>query len=319
MIEDLRAFVSFVSHGSLSRTAAHLRLSQPAISRRIQRLEMAMGGTLLDRSVKPARLSALGVRLYERAQAVLQGIDGLQELMSEDGEPNGTLRIGAVQSISNTTAVSAVAQLKRRFPALRIEIQSDWSLELVRKIQLGRLDVAAVMLPLSAQVPEGVTGERIGTHRAAVVAPKSFPLKGSVALRQLAPRPWVLYPEGCILRAALSREFQARGLNLDIAVSDFGVEHQLGLVVAGAGLGFVSDIMVKASRYRDNLRVVRVKDFAFDFDIWLIHPPFLGRLKTPVAVFSGIVGERFGASKARSRQTRAARSVAGPRSGTGMG
>src|SRR5262249_52562050 len=147
------------------------------------------------------------------------------------------------------------------------EVQSDWSLELVRKIQLGRLDVAAVMLPLSAQLPEGAKGERVGTHRAAVVAPKAFPLKGSVALRQLAPCPGVVYPEGgCILRAALSREFQAQGLNLDVAVSDFGLEHQLGLVAAGAGLGFVSEIMVKASRYCDNLRIVRVKDFAFDFD-----------------------------------------------------
>ena len=302
MIDDLRAFVAFMSHGSLSRAAAHLRLSQPAITRRIQRLEAAMGGSLLDRSVKPARLSALGMRLYERAKAVLQGVDGLQELMSEDGEPDGALRIGAVQSISNTTAVSAVALLKRRFPRLRIEMQSDWSLDLVRKIQLGRLDTAAVMLQRSAQLPEGVAGERIGTHRAAIVAPKSFPLRGAVTLRQLASYPWVLYPEGgCICRAALSREFQARGLSLDIAVSDFGLEHQLGFVAAGAGLGFVSEIMVKASRYREKLRILRVRDFAFDFDIWLLRAPFLGRLTAPAKVFGEVVAARFGDSKARGR------------------
>jgi DNA-binding transcriptional LysR family regulator len=302
MIDDLRAFVAFMSHGSLSRAAAHLRLSQPAITRRIQRLEAAMGGSLLDRSVKPARLSALGMRLYERAKAVLQGVDGLQELMSEEGEPNGTLRIGAVQSISNTTAVSAVALLKRRFPRLRIEMQSDWSLELVRKIQLGQLDAAAVMLPLSAQLPEGVAGERIGTHRTVIVAPRTFPLREPVTLRQLAVYPWVLYPEGgCICRAALSRAFQARGLDLDIAVSDFGLEQQLGLVAAGAGLGFVSEIMVKASRYREKLRILRVRDFAFDFDIWLIRPPFLGRLTAPVKVFGEVVAARFGDSKAGGR------------------
>ena len=78
-------------------------------------------------------------------------------------------------------------------------MQPDWSLELVRKIQLGRLDTAAVMLPLSAHLPAGVAGERIGTHRTAIVAPKTFPLKGTVGLRQLAAYPWVLYPEGrCI-------------------------------------------------------------------------------------------------------------------------
>lgn len=302
IVDDLRAFVAFISHGSLSRAATHMQLTQPAITRRIQRLEAALGGSLLDRSVKPARVSALGTRLYERAKAVLEEVDGLQDLMSEDGEPEGTLRIGAVQSISNTTAVAAVTLLKRRFPRLRIEMQSDWSVELVRKIQLGRLDTAAVMLPLSAHLPEGVAGERIGTHRTVIVVPKAFPLKGAVALRQLAAYPWVLYPEGgCICRAALSNGFQARGLSLDIAVSDFGLEHQLGLVAAGAGLGFVSEIMVKASRYREKLRILRVRDFAFDFDIWLVRPPFLGRLKAPVSVFGEVVAARFGNSKGKLR------------------
>jgi DNA-binding transcriptional LysR family regulator len=297
MIDDLRAFVAFMAHGSLSRAAAHLDVTQPAITRRIQRLEAALGGSLLDRSAKPARVSALGLRLYERAKSVLQGVDGLQELVGEGGEPEGPLRIGAVQSISNTTAVAAVTVLKRRFPRLKIEMQTDWSMELVRKIQTGRLDAAAVMLQPSAQLPEGVAGERIGRHRTAVVAPKNFPMKGAVTLRQLAAYPWVLYPEGgCICRAALSREFQARGLDLDIAATDFGLEHQLGLVAAGAGLGFVSEIMVKASRYRAKLRILRVRDFAFDFDIWLIRPPFLGRMRAPVNVFGELVAARFGDS-----------------------
>ena len=153
------------------------------------------------------------------------------------------------------------------------------------------------MLPLTAQLPAGVAGERIGTHRTVIVAAKTFPLKGAVALRQLAAYPWVLYPEGgYICRAALSSAIQARGLSLDIAVSDFGLEHQLGLVAAGAGLGFVSEIMVKASRYREKLRILRVRDFAFDFDIWLIRPPFLGRLKVPVSVFGEVVAARFGNS-----------------------
>src|SRR5262245_35287603 len=133
MVDDLRAFVAFMSHGSLSRAAAHLRLTQPAITRRIQRLEAALGGSVLDRSVKPARVSALGMRVYERAQGVLQEMDRLRELTGDRGEPDGPLRIGAVQSIAHTTAVPAATLLKRRFPRLRLEMQSDWSLELVKK------------------------------------------------------------------------------------------------------------------------------------------------------------------------------------------
>ena len=43
IVDDLRAFVAFISHGSLSRAATHMQLTQPAITRRIQRLEAALG------------------------------------------------------------------------------------------------------------------------------------------------------------------------------------------------------------------------------------------------------------------------------------
>lgn len=298
MIDDLRAFAALIAHGSLTRAAAHMRVTQPAISRRIQRLEAVFGGDLIDRSVKPARVSALGMRLYDRAKAVLRDIDGLRELVNEDGEPAGTLRIGAVPSVSDIAAVPAITLLKRRFPKLRVEMQSGWSLDLARKVQSGQLDAAAIMLQPSGQLPDGVTGELIGTHQSVIVAPRSAPLKGTVAFRQLAAYPWVIYPEGgCICRAALRREFEARGLELNVAVADYGVERQLALVAAGAGLGFVSEMMLEISRHRGKLRVIRVSDFEFDFGIWVIRPPFLGNLTAPVKLLAGVVSENFGHAK----------------------
>lgn len=295
LFEELRAFVAFVSNGSISRAATQLQLTQPAITRRIQRLEATIGGALLDRSAKPPRPSPLGQRFYVRARTLLQEVDGLRSFISEDGEPEGALRIGAAQSISSATGLRAVTALKRRFPKLRIEMRADWSLELIEKVRLGRLDAAAVMLPLSAQLPDGVVAERIGTHRAVVVTTRTFPLKGDVPLRRLADHPWVIFPEGgCICRAALEREFRARGLNLDVSVADFGVEQQLALVAAGAGLGFVPEVMLKASRHRSSLRMIAVKDFEFKFVIWLVRSPFLGRLTAAVDSLGDVVRECFG-------------------------
>ena len=294
MIEDLRAFVAFIAHGSLSRAATQMKLSQPAVTRRIQRLEASIGGALLDRSVKPARPSALGAHLYERARVVLHEVDDLSKFLNEEGEPDGVFRIGAIQSISETTGVSTVTQLKRRFPKLQIEMQSDWSLDLIKKIQTGQLDVAAIMAHPSAQLPVGITGELIGMHRTVIVGSKTTTLKHRATLRQLADYPWVMYPEGgCILRAGLLNEFQSRGLNLNIAVSANGAEHQLALIAAGAGLGFVSEIMVKASRYREKLRVISVNDFKFEFAIWIIRSPFLGKLTAPMRLFRDVVTNRF--------------------------
>ncbi len=300
IVDDLRAFVALIAHGALGRAAVQMRLTQPAMSRRIQRLEAAIGGALLDRSVKPARVSALGRRVYERAKAVLDAVDGLGELMDESVEPAGVFRIGAAQSISDSTAVAAVTLLKRRYPRLRIEMRPDWSAELIGSVQQGRLDVAAIMLPPPARPPEGIDAERIGAHRMLIVAPRSYAAKGAVPLRGLAAHPWVLYPEGgCICRAALQRAFEARGLALDVAVGDHGAERQLALVTAGAGLGFVPEIMFRRSRYRTKLRIVRTSDFDFEFATWVIRPPHLGMLAAPARLFAEVVGARFGDARAR--------------------
>ncbi len=297
-IEDLRSFIALIGHGSLTGAAAHLRVTQPAVTRRIQRLEKTLGASLLDRSVKPARLSALGMRVHERARAVLRDLDALREIMEVDAEPQGTLRLGATGSISDLSTVPMVTALKQRFPKLRIEIQPGVGAELLEKVRSGRLDAAAIMVPASSALPEGTLGDFVGIRGTAVVAHKAFPLKGRIAFRQLAPYPWVVYPQaGCIYRAALEREHAARELGLQIAVSEYSAERQLALVAAGAGLGMVSQTMLRASRHRDQLRVLHVADFAFDFGIWVIRPPFLGRLTAPVKLVTEVVMKCCGPKK----------------------
>jgi DNA-binding transcriptional LysR family regulator len=299
IVDDLRAFVALVSHGSLSGAAKHLRLTQPAMTRRIQRLETMIGGAVLDRSVKPARVSALGVRVYERSKMILHEVDALRELGSDTHEPTGTLRIGATHSVSNATAVSAITLLKRRFSRLQIEMQTAHSAELTRKIQLGQLD-AAVIVTLPSQQPEKVAGECLGTQRTFVIVSKAVPLGNRVSLRQLAGYPWVLFPEGP-LRTALTREFHKRGFALNVAVSDWGIEHQLQLIASGVGIGFGSEIMVNAKGYRSKLRTIHVSDFASDVAVWLIRAPFLGQFTVPVRLFGELVKSRFENARKRPR------------------
>ncbi|NJL08726.1 MAG: LysR family transcriptional regulator [Methylacidiphilales bacterium] len=77
-LDDMQAFVAAVEAGSVGRAALRLNLTQPAVSRRIQRLEEALDAILLDRDSKPAKPTPAGESAYRRCVAVLRATAELE-------------------------------------------------------------------------------------------------------------------------------------------------------------------------------------------------------------------------------------------------
>src|SRR5208337_1317320 len=97
-LHDVRAFVAVVDTGSVGRAALRLKLTQSAISRRVQRLEEALGVALLDRDSKPARPTREGEAAYARCMAVLRATDALARGALTPAA--GPLRIGVSSGIA---------------------------------------------------------------------------------------------------------------------------------------------------------------------------------------------------------------------------
>src|SRR5215207_5446065 len=93
-LADMQALVAVVETGSLAHAAIKLNLTQPAITRRIQRLEETLGAKLLDRDVKPARPTAEGDAAYAECVRVLNAADGLKSVIGRDPRQARALRLG---------------------------------------------------------------------------------------------------------------------------------------------------------------------------------------------------------------------------------
>ncbi|TAZ26856.1 LysR family transcriptional regulator, partial (plasmid) [Rhizobium ruizarguesonis] len=74
-ILDLRAFLSVVELENFHRSAEALNLSQPALSRRIQKLELAIGAPLLERTTRHVSTTALGAELIPLVRRMLEEFD----------------------------------------------------------------------------------------------------------------------------------------------------------------------------------------------------------------------------------------------------
>jgi DNA-binding transcriptional LysR family regulator len=76
----VRTFVAVVEAGSVSRAARELHLTQPAVTRRVQRLEQAVGAPLIDRRKRPFALTDVGRAAVERCRRLLSATHELKAL-----------------------------------------------------------------------------------------------------------------------------------------------------------------------------------------------------------------------------------------------
>src|SRR5688500_18022532 len=98
MIEELRTFLTVSTVGSIQRAARQLPLTQSAITRQIQRLEDQLGCALLDRSVKPPRLTRDGEQVRARGKLLIDEVEAFKDSFGRAAEPEGLLRLGVAHA-----------------------------------------------------------------------------------------------------------------------------------------------------------------------------------------------------------------------------
>jgi DNA-binding transcriptional LysR family regulator len=294
MIDNLKALAAVIDSKSLTKAASRLYLTQSAISRRIQQLEEALGGTLLDRAQRPPTATALGQRVYEHALPILRAVDDLMALTRQDATPTGTLRFGVSQAIGDVILADAVEQLSRAFPTLDVRVRAGRGDRLAAQVGAGELDAAIVILPPDTRPTAPLIGRTIATIDVAIVQSRRRPrVPPSVQLAELAEQDWILNPIGCGYRAGLERAMGERDGSLRIAVDTYGMEIQLRMIASGLGLGLVPRSVLKASANRDAVTIVEATDFAMSLDIWLVHLKEFGNLKRAIEALAATVADGF--------------------------
>src|SRR3954451_23985624 len=99
-VAELRAFCAAVDLGSLGRAARLMRLSQPALSKRLRTLEAVAGAKRLERSPRGVTPTPAGRRLYLEARKLLAQADAIEELMAGLSDESAPIRLAASHTIA---------------------------------------------------------------------------------------------------------------------------------------------------------------------------------------------------------------------------
>lgn len=290
---DLEAFVSVVDRGSIVAAAAHLHLTQSAVTRRIQNLEDVLGSPLLDRQTRPLQPTRAGQETYEFAKPVLSSVNDLKTGIMHGGEPSGDFRFGMSKSLGDLAIGSPIRRLRADFPKVRIQAFVQWSGVLLERLSTRALDCAVVLLAEGSTPPSSLMSERIGTAPFTIVAAQFARFSQPATLEELASNAWVLNPPGCSARQMLESSFLQRGLQFVSAVEAEGFELQLSLISEGVGMGLVMPQALQSFALRKRIKPVKVKDFSLKQNVWILHSKHIGRLASAVRCVRDVVKQQL--------------------------
>jgi DNA-binding transcriptional LysR family regulator len=162
-LNAVRMFVAVVQAGSLSAAAGRLGIPLPTLSRRIRDLERQLKVQLLERSVRGAKLTDAGARLYEHAGRGIETLlEAEQVVVNDQTRLKGRLRLSLPQTFEPWWELLAAFQ--RRYPDIEIYVYST-----ERRVDLVE-DGIDVALRVGAIVHEAMVARRALSFRNILVA-----------------------------------------------------------------------------------------------------------------------------------------------------
>lgn len=190
-MEDIEAFIAIIEAGSQTAAARRLGRSLQSVNRSLAALERGIGVELVRRTTRRSFATEAGLAFYRRVKPAVAEIgEARLEAASRRDEPSGLLRIAAPVQFAVAFVVPAVAQFRRRYPKIEVDLKaSDEAVDVVG----DGIDLAVRIRELP---DSSLRARRLGQLRAVVYgAPSYFARHGRPR------RPDDLARHHCVLRS----------------------------------------------------------------------------------------------------------------------
>ena len=147
-LTDLCTFSAVARLGGITRAVEELNTVQSNVTQRVKALEAEIGTALFERHSRGMTLTGAGRRLLPYAQQMAALSREAVLAARDDGEPKGPLTIGSMETTAAVRLPSLLADFHRRFPAVRLTLQTAPTADLVAQVLNGALDGAFVAGPI---------------------------------------------------------------------------------------------------------------------------------------------------------------------------
>lgn len=239
---ELQAFVATAEKASFRLAAEALCLSAPALSRRVERLELALGVRLLERTTRSVELTAIGQEFLHEARTALAGLDAAVQRVSDQVHlRRGRVTIACIPSVASHLLPRVLRGFAVAQPEVQVHVMDESASQVLDAVLSGAADFG---LSFTGSQESAVRFEALTKERYMLAMPRSY---------RWAQRKEVPWAELAGMRLVSVSRDSANRLLLDQATADLPeqpvawyecnhVAGALALVEGGLGLAVLPQL-----------------------------------------------------------------------------
>jgi DNA-binding transcriptional LysR family regulator len=274
-IEHLRHFISVASRGSIGQACRELNISQPALTRSLQRLEREVGGRLLERSPRGVVVTAFGETYLPYAKAILnEASRAAEELAAFRGIERAKVRVGISPNFVSYLVPEAIQRLFAQYPGVTVSLTTETYENLTRMLRGYELDIVFSQFLDNPANLEVAPGEHIRREilfdsfsRAYVNATHPLATMAKIALRELVDYEWAI-PLQMSLVYRFEHAFRTKGLSGPVQKINTSSMSFMKTAVLDFGLpAVVPDHLLEGELAEGRVVALNVRELVFEYQV----------------------------------------------------
>ncbi|MEA2427008.1 MAG: hypothetical protein QOF37_636 [Thermoleophilaceae bacterium] len=224
-LAEMRAFCAAVDLGSLGRAARLLRVSQPALSKRMRTMEAVVGTPLVERSPRGITTTPAGAKLYVEARKLLAQAEAVDDLVRGLAGEEAPVRLAASHTIAEFVLPGPLVDFERRRDRhLSLELMVANSIVVRELVRDGRADFGIAAVDALATGVGALHETPYCDDEVILAVPDAHPWAAweTVPLEDLVATPLVMRDPSANTRRVVDQALAERGLSLAPPLAEVG-------------------------------------------------------------------------------------------------
>lgn len=270
-LHQLRVFEAAARHGSFTRAAEELFLTQPTISMQVKQLTKAVGMPLFEQVGKRLYLTDAGRELLDTCREIFEHISQFEMKIADmKGLKQGQLRLAVV-----TTAKYFVPRILgpfcHRYPGIEVSLQVTNHEGLLDRLAQNLDDLQIMSHPPKNH---DVTSHPFLANPLEVIAPRNHPLAGekNISLQRLAEEPFIIREPGSGTRSVVQKMFEESEVPLKVRLELGSNEAIKQAIVGGLGISILSRHVLALEGASNQLTILNVEGFPILRHWYVVYP-----------------------------------------------